>query len=801
MRTYLFVLLGLLFMSCAKTEPRSVTFFVHAPPYPRTHCVRSETTGEGSATLPKRGEPIANAEIRFLGSAHAPNSLRTDDKGKVTINLPLGHHELAIDAPGFATESRYRVNIDKAKSFVEITLYPCVSAGDIRKNVGFGQAVALLAEPRCGAEWKGASYRWRQVEGPDIASTVTRWNDAKFVFHTKPLTELKQLPKAPQWLSFSHDEAGEYVFEITSENKKKVRSKSYIMVTSTSVSSGITSVAPFQPYYVVGEEQGPWRWELLKHPKDWDVIFRDTESRTPHLIPRPMRGMDIPQHITIREATSMRIFTLVVGNWNGVPRDCGRSGCHASMETHWKQAKHARSWERLLDGVTLRDPMQLTMGCAECHSLGYDPTVNTGGFDDLMKEHGEALPADLIHGNYSKLHQGIKDVSNVYCLACHGPARVDPPVGEQPGLFGAGVCARCHDQAPEQTIASEWRVSKHANTLSGALNGPEHRDACKNCHTAQGFYYKHATLSRPPTGKAAVLSCCEQPQPITCQACHNPMLAVNKHQLHLYHEVTTESGLELKGVAGAALCASCHNTGHDITAPETVTTRAAPHSPQTELSYGRGGFWFDNTAEPTSIPSAKRSACGAAPPEGCVSCHMASASSRKEKPGVGGHTFRMKSPEGNENVQPCQNCHQGLTTFNPTAKADYDGDAQLEGFRDEVSGLLSTLELQLKQAIRARQYRGCGRNERAIGIWVARGSLGKIVVVDAQGYDLGDCDQSRAIEREENPFVFPEKDLVLHRAAYNYFFIQTDRSSGLHNPPYVIALLKQTIAALTPLVK
>ena len=48
-----------------------------------------------------------------------------------------------------------------------------------------------------------------------------------------------------------------------------------------------------------------------------------------------------------------------------------------------------------------------------------------------------------------------------------GPAV--PPVAEQPGLFAVGVCARCHDRQPEQTTVAEWKLSKHAKTVTGAL--------------------------------------------------------------------------------------------------------------------------------------------------------------------------------------------------------------------------------------------------------------------------------------------------------------------------------------------
>ena len=73
------------------------------------------------------------------------------------------------------------------------------------------------------------------------------------------------------------------------------------------------------------------------------------------------------------------------------------------------------------------------------------------------------------------------------------------------------------------------------------------------------------------------------------------------------------------------------------------------------------------------------------------------------------------------------------------------------------------------------------------------------MLTDAEGYDLGDCDQSGAIERDEQPFTLPgnAEDALLHKAAYNYLLIKRDGSRGLHNHPYSGRLLQRTITALS----
>ncbi|MHB0870972.1 MAG: hypothetical protein ACYC66_08655 [Chloroflexota bacterium] len=60
---------------------------------------------------------------------------------------------------------------------------------------------------------------------------------------------------------------------------------------------------------------------------------------------------------------------------------------------------------------------------------------------------------------------------------------------------------------------------------------------------------------------------------------------------------------------------------------------------------------------------------------------------------VGEHNFGMASPEGKvQNTTACQTCHAGITSFDLPAKADYDGNGQVEGVQEEVAGLVQLLQ-------------------------------------------------------------------------------------------------------------
>jgi hypothetical protein len=785
--------------SCNTSQP-TIEILVHGPAYPRPRCARGELQ---RGKLYMRGKPIAGATLRLDPGA---DRLKTNARGVAKLG---SQHErkpnmtLSVSAPGFRPLARRALRPDQ-QNRVELTLYPCVGAGKDRYAVGFDRPVALAARNRCGKRWrKGVRYQWRQLEGRDVKDNVKRWTGPKLVFRTHPMQTFKKLPPTPQLMSFSHEEAGEYVFELTATNRFGERSVSTVLVNATSVVNGMTSVAPYKTYIFAGEPKGPWKWKVARKPKDWRVRIRGAETRTPAITPIPRsRALGPPAVVELaNEKTGLR-FSIVIGDWNVVRRDCGRSECHHSMQRYWEKTLHGQSWKRLIDGELVVKRGAIAESCADCHAVGYHRRYDIGGYDDVAKRQKQPMPLTARKGNYAALPAALKAVSNVYCLGCHGPSRLDPPVAEQPGLFGVGVCARCHDRLPELKNVAEWRQSKHSQTITIDINGPDKRKDCARCHTAQGYVYDRHAIARPHSSKTAVLTCCETTQPVTCQACHDPMRQTQHKQIRRFGATKTASGLRLDTAGAAALCISCHNARHALDEQTTLAERLAPHAPQAELTYGKAGYALSVKGHSQELPALSGVTCASKTRHGCVTCHMHEGP-KKGNVGhlkVGGHTFKTSVKDANgkplfENTAACQKCHKGRRAFDETAKADYDGDGKRSAQRSEVRGLLALLEKSLRARIEKRAYIGCA-SDKPRGVWFKRGSREKIVVVDSKGKDLGDCDGSGVIERREQPFVFPRADLLLHKAAYNYLVIVRDRSFGLHNYNYAVKLLQRTILAL-----
>jgi hypothetical protein len=144
-------------------------------------------------------------------------------------------------------------------------------------------------------------------------------------------------------------------------------------------------------------------------------------------------------------------------------------------------------------------------------------------------------------------------------------------------------------------------------------------------------------------------------------------------------------------------------------------------------------------------------------PDACVTCHMAPSNSDV----LGQHSMRLRDGATTLVAATCDSCHPGLTTFDRNMGRDFDGDGQMRGVQTEVRGLLEILFAALRAA---DVNQGLDRP----------GGVGTAVSVD------------------------PAKTTAaLRQAAYNYNFVVTDGSFGIHNTAYAVQLLQRTYREVT----
>jgi hypothetical protein len=340
--------------------------------------------------------------------------------------------------------------------------------------------------------------------------------------------------------------------------------------------------------------------------------------------------------------------------------------------------------------------------------------------------------------------------------SCEGPEGPEGPAGPQgeqgiqgevgpagpAGEDGNGTCAICHND--DVVLLAKQQQSLSSHHLTGG-NYERNSSSCAPCHTHQGFVEWMATGS--------VAGSIEDPAPINCRTCH--MIHMNYDETDWTLSTTDavefiHTGVSVDLEGSSNLCINCHQSRAVNPMPEiggadvTITSsRYGPHhGPQGNNLWGVGGY---EVAGSESYPDAGSHAHVGL---GCVSCHMAPVPYGGRT--AGGHTFNMTFEyhgSVNYNVDACTACHSALED-----QEDFD----LNGVQTEVEDLLEQL---------ATIFINMGYLNAESGLWdIPEGGL--VVSADVAG------------------------------AMLNFKTVEEDRSHGIHNPPYMIALLKNALEVM-----
>jgi hypothetical protein len=464
-----------------------------------------------------------------------------------------------------------------------------------------------------------------------------------------------------------------------------------------------------------------------------------------------------------------------VGATAGVP-GCS-AGCHSANYTAWQATGHA-NWFK--NGVTGNlennvDPSGLNRGtygpsCVKCHTTGWEPNVNNGNFGYLAHQGSPAwdtswykgLPGSYYItkdtlGIWNKLTPAQQAVGNIGCESCHGPGGDHNTEGHYGDVtkisksLDAGVCNQCHDSPTHHNIGGMFNASNHAmlkNTSAEASN------ACAwPCHNGSAFVddsWRHAWSKKPL--RADTLAVDPNFQSISCATCHDPHSTANPNQLRYVSVDSLYNGYKITTGGKGQLCMNCHRGRGNVA--KSVTSIAPKygwngrfgghHGVQADLLFGQNGYNYGKKLDTTSIHLKVTL-------NTCVTCHM------QDRNGQPNHEFAMDSAGVKDYVGICNQCHNEVTSSfdQKMASKDYDGNGKIEAFTTEVAGLLAKLKAKLPQ--------------------------------DATGAIISAAKDSTKI--------LNRPDLV--QGIWNYNLIIEDRSNGIHNPAYTIALLQASLTAIT----
>jgi predicted CXXCH cytochrome family protein len=371
-----------------------------------------------------------------------------------------------------------------------------------------------------------------------------------------------------------------------------------------------------------------------------------------------------------------------------------------------------------------------------------------------------------VEGYRTTRHYGAE----VGCESCHGPANLhlsatgnEEKRATQDVSRESGLCGQCHDQY------NEWEKSRHSDSLPYGYEeiAKPLLVTCTKCHYSRSFShtvelaeaeriafhdveYKKRLFSVGPYMADLSKLPRRDETAISCVACHDPHYQSHRKPFGLRTEWKGE------------LCRTCHYEKWQNTILEGFAGEV------------QNGYEYpDENYELLNPHDTKFK---------CILCHLDTGTPATDAYGVravGGHTLRMRDagpngslggfgprpddPDGEKdpgdpddilNLSACRYCHKGLTTFNRNGlqKAVYDKWKELGALLESLNG----------------------------------GTL--------PGFRPGDkcatCHKGGTVPFQDDP------KLVLEDAHTNYKLVKNDRSWGIHNPPYVVKLLEDSIRSV-----
>lgn len=353
-------------------------------------------------------------------------------------------------------------------------------------------------------------------------------------------------------------------------------------------------------------------------------------------------------------------------------------------------------------------------------------------------------------------------VAALAVTACEGPEGPTGPGGSTGAAGPAGAagaagpvgpagqdanenCTQCHEDA---TDLFARQVQYAASTHRQGGNFERGNSAsCAACHAHEGY------MERIAAGTTAPAAGIENPSPINCRTCHQIHTTYTSADYALTSTApvvlfNTSDGTVDYGAAAGNLCAQCHQA-RALTAPViggadvTITSSryGYHHGPQAQVVGGVGAVEFTGSESILGGVHTHGDATNPLNAKVCATCHMATPYGAQ----AGGHTWFMSYDyhgHTTDNVAGCQTCHKSADDFN------YMSDVPTQ-----VAALLGSVETELLR----------------LGIKAAPGTVYAVKGTYA-----------------------PE----LAGAFLNWQMFTEDRSMGLHNPPYVIRVLTNTLETL-----
>ena len=802
-------------------------------------------SGTLSITVKNGDAGVPNATITGIGAA----AKTTNAQGVWSGEVAIGAYVINITAPNLTPVNGMVVGV-QAEATTAITV-PMVSDGSIpgaaptftmpaaQNNVGFTKTITLsLADVADADTATGAlSIEWKKTAGPAVTITGGTTATASIKLADIPtartydfhgVKEIVDLPDTMGVVAINPDFGGRYTFSATVKDPEgHVVTKTVTVTSAAFNSTGTRAVAVDQPVFVRGVAGKPAYAFTLSAPGGSTATIVG-DGRFASFTP------DVPGTYTVTEAG--QTLAIYANNYLGTQGTNQEQclGCHDDDNVKANFDGFNTTGHADMLHMVLTDPVEdhYAARCMACHTVGYDPTADNGGFDEKLD--GWVPYPNGSEENWENFlataGEDARVLANIQCENCHGawPLSRDAATGHRDiaarTTMNSSMCASCHASGSHHDRYYLWEESKHSSrdyVAEATVEARQHSAGhCGRCHGAQGFIAWAEQIktcdatdairlagcvpvnTTTDAGKAAAVArytelglVAKEIESVTCATCHDPHDATNPDQLRLYGDLPVlPNGVAVHGAGSGALCMACHNTRNGLKGAATAATQNAggPHAPsQTDVIYGVNAYFMDGPR-----PSAHL-----AIEDTCVTCHMKIAPAGAHVANTN-HAFHADETG-------CATCHSEHVT----------GGALMA----ETEALI----LDLEHAIATK----------GLAAITAAGAGVKITPIDHSDDATGTADQVLAvmptsishvttshggtafelefatpqpfafpggtrnmqhvvvrlstIKTSTNALVFPNGHKI-NLAFWNYLLVSTDKSLGAHNPSFVLEVLENT---------
>lgn len=817
------------------------------------------TTLSGVVTNLWTGDPVEGVAVHV-----GDDTIMTEADGTYSGLFPVGEYEITFEATYFIEFIEFVTLEPDVPVFLDVELEP---AGPVFVEITVldpaapGATVMAVAEAIVldGSEVSG--FEWTQLGGAEViidganTDTVMIELAALGSYKAELFDHLREPPIAPEDLPPNvPPPPGEFPaglqdrFQVVGVNPWAIEEAGLIVldvaVTTTSgtyfgeeevhtplpwiPSSGLRNVPIETTVLLHAKDQAAYDWSLVI-PGNSSAVLLDGDTQTPEFIP-DVAGI---YHATVTDEATGETVTIEIfcGNFRGVitgqdddenpVSDATCVACHQNLGadkfTPWAETGHAEIFTQNFNSSGYWGPQ-----CFACHTVGFDPNANNGGFDDAVDF--EAFLASGLIGNPSPdnwatmLEQfpNAALLANAQCESCHGPqngiAGVNTlahgpvnPEGSPRVSLSSDVCATCHGEPLRHARFQQWQLSGHANYEVAIDEGDS--GSCSRCHTANGFLawlpILNGDVPGDPLDNIQVTWTPDEVHPQTCVTCHDPHMAGdssgndNNATVRISGDTPPLiAGFTATEVGRGAICMTCHNSRrglrNDSTWPDyegTSEAGRAPHgSAQTDMLMGENAYLVE-----TGFRGAHSFL-----EDTCTTCHMSETPPPPDLAYNGGgtnHTFYASD-------QICSECHDGLD--GPTIQAGVQSamdilqlsiENALFDLMGEITAAGNTIdldeEIQLTSVddvadIEFTEYRG---RQAVILTFTDDTEFGPyrmpdIVVLDGDLIEIGQ--------------LYDFADESLPKSGWNWALVHNDGSQGVHNPTFAYTTLSAAIFSLNP---